>query len=246
MDAVSCYPEHFDMVRADTPALLDQAYRLRYQVYCVENAFENPAEQIGGRETDGDDDRAVHTLLVHRRSGVVAGTVRVILSEDGARSRPLPIHRVVDAASRDWLDRLPGHRTAEVSRFAVSKDFRQRRDEYRYADIGEGMEASAERRVLPYITFGLLRGVLETCRDLNINHICAVMEPALVRLLARIGLTFEPVGGLVEHHGLRQPCVAHIAELVDSSRSKGSLLWRYASETTRRSTAGAVMPQMAD
>lgn len=244
MDAVSCYHEHFDMVRADTPALLDQAYRLRYQVYCVENAFEDPAGQMDGRETDGDDDRSVHTLLVHRRSGTVAGTVRVILSDDGTRPRPLPIRRVVDAASRGLLDQLPRRRTAEISRFAVSKDFRQRHGEYRYADTGEGT-AAAERRVLPYITFGLLRGVLETCRDLKINHICAVMEPALIRLLARIGLTFEAVGGLVQHHGLRQPCVAHLAELVDSSRSTRSLLWRYASETTRRSTSRAVLPQMA-
>jgi len=29
------YNEYFDIVRADTPALLDEAYRLRYQVYCL-------------------------------------------------------------------------------------------------------------------------------------------------------------------------------------------------------------------
>jgi len=73
LDDFACfYNEHFDVVRADTRALLDQAYRLRYQVYCVENPFESPAEQVNGRETDLDDDRSVHALLVHRRSGAMA------------------------------------------------------------------------------------------------------------------------------------------------------------------------------
>ena len=49
------YESYFDIVRADTPALLDEAYRLRYQVYCVENPFENPAEHSDGRERDADD-----------------------------------------------------------------------------------------------------------------------------------------------------------------------------------------------
>ena len=39
-DFLSCYREHFEVVRASTPILLDQAYRLRYQVYCVENSYE--------------------------------------------------------------------------------------------------------------------------------------------------------------------------------------------------------------
>src|SRR3954454_20844184 len=72
------YTRHFDVVRADTPALLNRVYELRYQVYCVENAFEDPAESLGGREIDADDDRAVHVLLIHRESGEAAGTARVI------------------------------------------------------------------------------------------------------------------------------------------------------------------------
>jgi hypothetical protein len=33
------YVNHFEIVRADTPFLLDEAYRLRYQVYCLEKGF---------------------------------------------------------------------------------------------------------------------------------------------------------------------------------------------------------------
>src|SRR5437879_4999781 len=72
------YTNHFDVIRADTPALLDRVYEIRYQVYCLENAFEDPAQNLGGREIDADDDRAAHVLLIHRESGEAAGTARVI------------------------------------------------------------------------------------------------------------------------------------------------------------------------
>jgi N-acyl amino acid synthase of PEP-CTERM/exosortase system len=233
------------VVRADTPALLDQAYRLRYQVYCVENPFEDPAQQIDGRETDIDDDRSVHSLLIYRRTGVVAGTVRVILPGSGAHRRPLPISRVVDRESAAILARLAPERTGEISRFAVSKDFRRRCGEERYADIGyqgSGQEVLGERRVLPYITFGLLSAVFEICSEYQIDHICAVMEPALIRLLGRVGVRFEPVGGLVQYHGLRQPCVSRLGEIVARARGEDTLLWRYAS---KRAPQASTLPAIA-
>lgn len=232
---VNTYNEHFDVVRASTPSLLDEAYRLRYQVYCVENPFENPAEHVDGRETDIDDDRAVHSLLIHRRTGMTAGTVRVILPGEGRRLRPLPIHKVTHSP---LLDKLSRHGMGEISRFAVSKEFRGRLGESRHADIGFANGPSTyatERRVVPYITFGLIRGVLETCLEHQIKYIAAVMEPALIRLLSRIGLIFEPIGDPVRYHGLRQPCVARLGDLIERSRSERAPLWQYAGQRAFRS-----------
>src|SRR5947207_15309365 len=84
-DFLSCYREHFEVVRASTPILLDQAYRLRYQVHCVENSYENPDEHVNGREKAIYDDRSVQALLVHRRSGAVAGPVRSALPQPARR-----------------------------------------------------------------------------------------------------------------------------------------------------------------
>jgi len=234
---VNTYNEHFDVVRASTPSLLDEAYRLRYQVYCVENPFENPAEQVDGRETDIDDDRSVHSLLIHRRTGMTAGTVRVILPEPGTQPRPLPIHKVTRSP---LLDKIPYHELGEISRFAVSKEFRCRLGESRYADIGSANGPSTyanERRVVPYITFGLIRGVLETCLEHQIKYISAVMEPALIRLLSRIGLVFEPIGDPVRYHGLRQPCAARLGDLVEHSRRERAPVWHYAAEKAFRPVA---------
>ena len=217
-DFLSCYREHFEVVRACTPTLLDEAYRLRYQVYCVENSYENPDEHVNGRETDIYDDRSVHALLVHKLSSAVAGTVRVILPEADPQALPLPINIVTDSRQAELLRRLPHSQTAEISRFAISKEFRRRFTE------------AEDHRMLRYITIGLIRGVLEICRDNEIRYICAVMERALIRLLARLGLIFEHVGDLIQYHGARQPCVARVSQLIEGCKAEGTVLWRYTSQ----------------
>src|SRR3974377_545807 len=210
----SDYDRHFAVVRATTPELLRMAYRLRYQVYCVENPFENPEEQIDQCETDKyDDDRSVHTLLVHRRTGEVAGASRVILPH---KSDPLPIATLLHGADLRGFAEFPIARTAEISRFAISKQFRRR--------CGEGR--------MPFITLGLMKGVFDICRDHEISHLAVVMEPPLIRILRRFGLDFMPIGGLVEHHGLRQPCIARMADLIEHSRESETLLWRYTAGQT--------------
>jgi N-acyl amino acid synthase of PEP-CTERM/exosortase system len=184
------YAEYFDVVRADSPELLAQVYRLRYQVYCLEHPFENPEEHDDGLERDEDDYRSVHSLLVHRHTGTYAGTVRAILPEDVQR-HPLPIHRILAAQNGDLLNRFPSDSTAEISRFAVFKEFRRRRGEERYVDAnvpGKAPTVPSERQMIPYITFGLIRGVVETCAEHGISHISAVMEPPLIRILGRFGI----------------------------------------------------------
>lgn len=228
------YERHFTVVRATTPELLRKAYRLRYQVYCVENAFEDPGQQIDHSEIDEYDDRAVHTLLVHRRSGEVVGTSRVILPHKG-EPRSLPMATLLQGADLRRFGEFPAAQTAEISRFAVSKQFRRRYGEVRYADVGFAENVSApeisERRLMPFITLGLLGGVLGICFEYEITHLAAVMEPPLIRILRRLGLDFKPIGGLVEHHGLRQPCIAQLADLIQHSRDSESLVWQYVSRT---------------
>jgi N-acyl amino acid synthase of PEP-CTERM/exosortase system len=229
-DFAGSYDQYFDVIRADTPELLDLAYRLRYQVYCIENRFEDSARCPHRREIDGDDDRSVHTLLVHRQSGVAAGTARLILPRPDI-GRPLPIQRILPLEEQERFRRFPPHQTAEISRFAVSKEFRRRRSDGCYADGGfrypSADAAAVERRLIPHITFGLLRGILGICREYKISVVAAVMEPALLRLLTRLGLDFGRIGRPVEHHGIRQPCVAHLVDLLRGSRSEASLLWEY-------------------
>lgn len=214
---VAAYETQFDIVQADSQQLLREAHRLRYQVYCVENAFENPVEHPSGYERDADDDRSAHMLLVHRRSGAFAGTARVILPTAGSAGRLLPIHRILASQDLDFSRYLPLHGTAEISRFAISKAFRRWHGAERHATAAhhDGRERmSDERRMTPYMTFGLIRGVLEICQKHRIAHLGAMTEPALMRIMSRFGVNFRPIGDLVEHHGLRRVCYARLADAV--------------------------------
>ena len=238
------YTDHFTVVRADTPKLLDEAFRLRYQVYCLENSgFENPDEHEDGRERDREDDRSVHALLMHRRTGAYAGTVRVILPSS---SRQLPLHDLLKTQDKKLLSRLPSARDlAEISRFAISKEFRRRRNEERYADAdwsSHDADLSEERRVLPLITFGLLRAVLEICVEQDVPWLGAVMEPALIRIFRRFGVNFERIGGPVEHHGTRWCCIALLDDLVSHGRIHDTPLSLY----TRQFCSRSIQPEHAE
>src|SRR4051794_5248145 len=148
------YGRYFGVVLADTPALLDQIFRLRYQVYCVEHEFENPQDHLAGYETDTYDCHSVHAALVHLASGNVCGCVRLILPRRGAS---LPITQFV---SEDAAANFGTAHVAEVSRYAVSKAFRRRTGEVDYPDVHFGeLGLSEPRRMMPHITLGLMLAV---------------------------------------------------------------------------------------
>src|SRR6185437_1636117 len=216
------YGEFFEAIAADTPELLRESFRLRYQVYCVENPFENPDEQSDGLESDRFDVHSRHALLRHRSTGSIVGSARLILPRLGARVGALPIFEICPEARRV----LPFQSTAEFSRFAVSKQFRRRAGDHLY---GEGYSASDllndRRRVLPHITLGLMAKALELGRAHGIDHVCAIMEPGLLRLLTRFGLHFIPVGPMVEHHGMRQPCYSPVGELLARIKRERPEVW---------------------
>ena len=100
---------------ADTSGLIEEVFRLRYQVYCLEKGYETGRD---GMEFDKYDDRARHVLLVHRASGQAIGTVRVIPSSRTGGVSGLPMSSVCGPG---LLRGLPTLTTGEISRFAVSK-----------------------------------------------------------------------------------------------------------------------------
>ena len=149
------FNRYLSVVPADTPSLLDQAFRLRFQVYCVERGFENPTDYPDGRERDRDDDRSLHSLLIDRATCSAVGTVRLILP----RGRDeLPVFGVIGPRERS-VTRLPSETTAEVSRFAVAKSFRRQIEHGWYSHSGSTTIAGRVRTdVTQLLTFGLISG----------------------------------------------------------------------------------------
>jgi N-acyl amino acid synthase of PEP-CTERM/exosortase system len=208
-DAAEAYGKYFNVVLADTPELMRQVYRLRYQVYCVERQFESPVHHE--RETDEYDSHSIHVALIHRFSGEVCGCARVIVSVgDGDSS--LPISRLISNSGLAALARLP--QVGEVSRWAVSKAFRRRSGECECPDVNSRLDPGGQRRVLPHITLGLMLGVAMVSKSYGISHLSAVVSPALLRILGSFGMDFLALGPVIDYHGKRQPCIAAVADLL--------------------------------
>jgi N-acyl amino acid synthase of PEP-CTERM/exosortase system len=199
---------------ADTENLRQQAYRLRHQVYCVENAFE-PCRP-DGVETDGFDSRAPHALLFHRAVEEPIGTVRLILPQAGSTVGTLPIHAV---CAPDLFARvgLPLAGTAEISRFALSR--------LRLQKLQQTAGPDESREVLSFASLGLIAALRQIARENGITHTVAVMEPSLRRRLSMIGLPMQEMGSPVSYHGVRVPCYTRIDQLESRLKRLRPDLW---------------------
>ncbi len=226
------YLRLFETLPAGSDDLLRECRRVRYQVYCTERGIADATRHPDGLETDDYDPHSLSALLVYRPESIAAGTIRLVLPFDDDGSRPLPTYDLLAAAGRDLSRLPPRERTGEISRFAISKAFRRRAGEDAY---GHALEAGARdlRRVIPHLTLGLMAAALRMASDNGIEHVCAVMEPALMRLLARFGMRFTPAGPLLDHHGWRQPCHASIAQLCRDVAAQRPEAWDIISDGGR-------------
>ncbi len=186
MSVMSSFGRRYEVEPADAAGALREVYSLRHQVYCLERGYEPGAD---GLETDAFDARAHHAVVRQRHDGRIVGTVRLILPVPGV-PRSLPTQQLCPAGA---LDGLPSRTTAEVSRFAISKERR-------------GPDAMADS----LLRLALVQGAVRMSRDLGVTHWCAVMERSLLRLLRMSAIHFMPIGPCVEHHGLRQPAIADL------------------------------------
>lgn len=234
-DAPELFGKHFSVVLADTPELMQQVYSLRYQVYCVEHQFENPAYHQGERETDEYDRYSIHVALMHCSSGEICGCARVILPVGGCS---LPISRLIGGSALTALARLPQASTAEVSRYAVSKAFRRRSGECEYSDVNSAsLDAGEQRRVLPHITLGLMLGIAMVSESYGIRHLSAVVRPALLRALRSFGMEFLALGPVIDYHGKRQPCFASVADLLEGVAHRSPGYYQFINSGLRQSAS---------
>lgn len=225
----SIYESYFD-IRHDVtsdPELLDQALALRYQVYCVENDYEDAGAHPDQREIDRYDTRAIHSLLIHRGSGVVAGTVRMILPDPCDPYGSLPVDEVCREPPLYDDALLPRASLAEVSRFAVSKQFRRRfEDAPTPSGVGpDWVEHRSAQRQVPHISLGLAQALVCNGHRFGITHLVAVMEPALLRMYEHLGVHWVKLGPKVRFHGRRQPCWTRLDEMMRGARLQRPDVW---------------------
>lgn len=230
-DVVAAFHEYFEIIDANSPELLREVFRLRYQVLCVEQrapGFE-PSNYPDGLESDHYDRHSSHILLRHRPSSELVGTARLILPDPLGSVRRLPSeeHTIIDPALLD-MSRLPRQHLGEISRLVVIRRFARRKDELMHV-LTHGLNVDkwtpSNQRRFPHPILALVVGIRRMSIQHNITQYLSVMEPSLNRLLGLFGLQFQPVGPLIDYHGLRRPYYMDMISLLDNMHITHREFW---------------------
>ncbi len=210
-DLVAAFHEYFEIISADSPDLMEEVFRLRYQVLCIEERLPGfgLSNYLDGLESDSYDRHAAHSLLRHRPSGNYVGALRLILPDPENPEKLFPLERyaqinpeIIDVA------KLPRQHLAEISRVIIVTKFPHRKagDRRRhYQELDSDRRNPKPRRRFPHPIVGLMVGLIRMSAQYDITHWYAVMDPSLNRLITPYGLGFEPIGPLTEYHGQRLP-----------------------------------------
>jgi len=200
---------YFEIKLADTEALRKESYRIRHTVYAEELGWEpiSPTQQ----EIDECDAYSFSILLVHKRTGAYAGTVRLVIPPPNAQDSKLPFElHCSESVKTDIIDpnKLTRGRFGEISRLSVPDSFRRRLNEknkpYIINEVSDsGVFSAEERRNFPNIAIGLYLSVIAMVNMCNHSHMFVVVEPRLCRRLGRLGLNFVQCGEELDYHGTR-------------------------------------------
>ena len=224
-DLLARYNTYFRTEAAETPKFINIALAIRYQVYCLEREFERAEQHADRLERDEFDTHALHSLLFYRPTEEAIGTVRLILPDHGADS--LPIQPMLRENGLNAEDYFPLEDTGEVSRFAISNEFRRGASDKMIpgslTDPRTKIGCRERRGNLP--SLGLIQALLRQTVEQGITHWVAVMEPKLLRMLCSMGIRFTPIGPLISHHGIRQPSESYLPEMLDELRREKPENW---------------------
>lgn len=194
-------------------AEMEAVCRLRYKVYCLECGYEKAGNYRNGLETDEFDSVSTHFLASETDSGNAVGTARIIHAE----KKGLPVLKYCNL-QRELLPDVPLAQVGEISRLAVSKEYRRRAVDTAIASKNitrhrkKRETIGLRRRFETTLVCGLYSSIYRESVELGLTHLFAVMSEGLYSLLQKRGVAFDPVGPLVEYHGFRRPYLAVVEE----------------------------------
>ncbi len=228
----------FTVNRVTDPKEMTEIYQLRYKVYCEEWGFEKPEDHPGKIEKDVYDDHSLH-LAAKDKSGTIIGTVRLVLhSKEGY---PIEKHMDLDINTEE----LPRKSLSEISRFAISNEYRRRAEDAYYYGRGEDTEiddtdedtpgpgasdadfadTGKDKRRKHEIIYALYSAIWSESKQIGLTHWYAIMARNFHVLIKRYGIRcFQPIGDTVNYHGLRTPHLAEIKKFESENLEKNDAL----------------------
>ena len=199
------------------PDVMDEIYRLRYDVYCTECGYRPASDCPDGREVDAFDVHSGHFYALDASDRLI-GYVRLV-SPDGEGRFPLDLHGLVVL---DTVVRPDPGQTAEISRLMVHKNYRRRRgDRVEGVTLPMGDAPPEERRnSSPQIMLCLFKQMYGYSVESGIRYWYAAMEGPLAKVLTRMGFGFKRIGPETDYYG---PVAPFLADLRELERNVGSI-----------------------
>ena len=237
-DIVAAFNEYFEVIDVDTPELLREAFRVRYQVLCIEQRAPGfPASRYPEKmESDDYDHHSSHILLRHCPSGAIVGTARLILPDPLDPKKPFPTERHMTLNS-DPVDiaNIPRQNLGEISRLHIAREFRRRKEDQERSEAGVAVEENGIkiRRRFPHPILALAVGLIRISAVHDITDWISIMDPALNRLLSLYGLQHDSIGPLTEYYGQRGPYYANLNHMLDRMNKKHKDIWELVTDYGR-------------
>jgi len=237
----TAYYNTFEIKKADTPPLRDAAFRLRYQIYRLENGPRASLHYKDAIEKDLYDDHAAQYLLVHKPSNTLAGSVRVVFPDRKNPARSFPAQNVCD---HPYIHSPEKAMTlCEISSLCVAPQFRRRPEDGQFLPAYHDQDWRVQfssgklsylRRRIPYAPLGLLQAAFEATLNSKRLECILVIEPAQLRSLEQIGMIYRVLGPKIEQHGLlQQPIIFDIKHSFDNMLNQSPHCWDVVSDMGR-------------
>jgi N-acyl-L-homoserine lactone synthetase len=232
---------------------LNEIFKLRFKVFCLEWGFEKPENHSSSVITDEFDKHAVH-FAVRDDAGRIVGALMLIKNSPAG----FPIEKYCELTIDP--DDIPRDRLAEISRIVIHRDYRRRAedkyiygpdeerriigsfdfpqtyhnnqthfrradDRFRFRGGRRSGEMSGDRRRRHEVILNLFREVYRESIDSGITHWYTVMTRGIVMLLGRFGITFTEIGDPVDYHGIRTPYMAEVLRIANEMKEKNPALY---------------------
>ncbi|HKY07873.1 MAG TPA: PEP-CTERM/exosortase system-associated acyltransferase [Candidatus Binatia bacterium] len=197
----------YDFFLADTDAGKSIHYRLRYQVYCLREHYEDPAKHPQFLERDEYDTRSAHFIARNRCTGDWLGAMRLIV---GA-AHNLPVARF-SQVTWDSLRQVHSKNFAEASRLCTLLPFNDSsaNSSLHQRKFGPPQCGATKPLQTSWISLGLIRAARQYCLAHDITFCFFLISDPLARILRRLGMEMEPVGSPCQHRGWRSPYIHNV------------------------------------
>lgn len=199
--------------------LLEEIFKLRYEVYCLERHFLPEEEFRDGLEHDNYDHCSTH-VAAFTNEGQVIGTVRLV---QPSISQPYPFE--THCSLFEHFEMPKRELAGEVSRLVVRKTYRRRRGDSMEGVSAEFIEKGEVTSIKPrrggrgrdsnspLLLLGMYREIYRYSRRNGIRYLYAAMERSLAKCLNKMGFSFVPIGPQTDYYGPVTPFILDLDEL---------------------------------